>query len=102
MSETENKPVEDDGRNSRRVVQGVVSGDKAAKTIAVTIERRFKHIKYQKYIRRHEKIYAHDEQNEAHIGDTVELMECRPLSKLKRWRLVRVVERSVMPSGGAL
>lgn len=92
-------------RNARRIIQGVVTSDKMANTIAVTVERRYRHLKYQKYMRSHSKVYAHDEQGEAGLGDTVEIMECRPVSKLKRWRLVRVVERCVMPStsheGGA-
>ena len=89
MSETQE-------RNSRKVLQGVVSGAKGDKTITVTIERRFKHPKYRKIIRRHVKVYAHDETNQAAEGDTVEVVECRPLSKLKRWRLVRIVSGAVM------
>ena len=85
-------------RNARRLIQGVVTSDKMANTITVTVERRFRHLKYQKYVRKHSKVYAHDEKGEAHVGDTVEIMECRPVSKLKRWRLVRVVSRAVMPS----
>ena len=90
-------------RNARRVIQGVVTSDKMAQTITVTVERRYKHPKYQKYVRKHSKVYAHDEKGEANIGDTVEIMECRPMSKLKRWRLVRIVSRAVMPAaeGGA-
>ena len=90
-------------RNARRVIQGVVTSDKMAQTITVAVERRHKHTKYQKYVRKHSKVYAHDEKGEANIGDTIEIMECRPMSKLKRWRLVRVVRRSVMPAaeGGA-
>ncbi|MCP3916898.1 MAG: 30S ribosomal protein S17 [bacterium] len=81
-------------RGRRRVVQGLVSSDKMDQTITVRVERRFKHAKYKKYIRRHEKVHAHDSANDAHIGDIVELMECRPLSKTKRWRLVRVISRA--------
>ena len=62
--------------------------------LGVRVERMFKHPKYKKYIRRHSKVYAHDEANEARIGDRVEIMECRPLSRLKRWRLRRIVERA--------
>ena len=86
-------------RNSRRTVQGVVTSGKMAKTITVEIERRFKHRKYKKYIRRHSKVYAHDESGEAGMGDTVELMECRPLSKTKRWRLLRVVSKTKLQGG---
>ncbi len=87
-------------RNSRRVIQGVVTSDKMDQTIVVAVERRFRHPKYQKYVRKHSKVYAHDEKGAAHTGDTVELMECRPLSKLKRWRLVKVVETAVLPGSG--
>ncbi len=92
MSNTQPNPQMDTQvRNSRKVIQGIVSGAKADKTITVTVERRFQHPKYRKFIRRHVKVYAHDEDNLAVEGDTVEVAECRPLSKLKRWRLVRVV-----------
>ena len=86
-------------RASRRVIIGVVSSDKMDQTITVRVERMFKHAKYHKYIRRHSKVYAHDEKNDAREGDTVEIMECRPMSKLKRYRLVKVVERAVLPMG---
>ncbi len=65
------------------------------KTITVRVERMLKHPKYLKYIRRHTKYHAHDEQGEAHLGDTVEIMEMRPLSKLKRWRLLNVVTKAI-------
>ena len=91
-----------DSRNNRRVITGVVSSDKMAKTITVTIEHTYRHPKYQKFVKKHTKVYAHDEKEDANEGDTVELMECRPLSKQKRWRLERVITRSVMPSGGGL
>jgi len=76
-----------------------VSSDRMDKTITVELERRFKHPKYKKYIRRHSKVHAHDERNEANAGDTVELMSCRPLSRSKRWILVRVVERAKIEGG---
>lgn len=94
-----NHPQGADDRSRRRVVQGIVSTDAMAKSIGVRIERMFKHPKYKKYIRRHSKVYAHDEANEARVGDRVEIMECRPLSKLKRWRLVRIVERPALSVG---
>ncbi|MEM1452794.1 MAG: 30S ribosomal protein S17 [Planctomycetota bacterium] len=87
-------------RNSRRVLEGIVSSSAMDKTITVRVERMFKHPKYKKYIRRHSKVHAHDEQNEAAVGDRVEIMECRPLSKSKRYRLVRVTERPSLPAGG--
>jgi small subunit ribosomal protein S17 len=86
-------------RNKRRSITGVVVSDKMDKTITVRVERVKQHAKYKKYMRRLDQYHAHDEQNDAHIGDRVELMECRPLSKLKRWRLVKVVERSTLPAG---
>ena len=86
-------------RGQRRVLTGTVIPNKMSKTISVMIERMEMHRKYKKYIRRHHKYHVHDENNEAHSGDSVELMECRPLSKFKRWRLVRVVERAALPVG---
>lgn len=90
-----------DQRSRRRVVSGVVTSDRMDKGISVRVERLFKHPKYKKYIRRHSTYHAHDENNECRVGDTVELMECRPLSKLKRWRLVRIVQRPDIAAGGA-
>ena len=87
-------------RNARQVIQGIVSSDKTNKTITVTIEHIFKHPKYKKYIRRHSKVTAHDEENTAQIGDSVEIMECRPLSKTKRWRLIKVLTRATLTGGG--
>jgi len=85
-------------RNKRRVIQGAVTSDRMDKSITVTIERRFKHPKYKKYIRKHTKVHAHDAENQAAVGDTVEIMECRPLSKSKRWRLVRILKRPRLAS----
>ncbi len=79
-------------RGNRRVEIGVVTRDKMNKTRRVEIPRLVKHPRYGKYINRRTICYVHDEKNESQIGDTVEIMETRPLSKLKRWRLVRVVE----------
>ena len=79
------------GRKPRAVRTGFVESAKRNKTIKVVMERRVKHPKYGKYIRRRTKLHAHDEQNLAKIGDQVEIMECRPISKTKHWRLVRVV-----------
>lgn len=86
-------------RNFRRIVRGIVHSSKPDKTISVRVERMFQHPKYKKFIRRHSKVHAHDETNEARPGDRVELMECRPMSKTKRYRLVRVVERPSLPEG---
>ncbi len=81
-------------RNRRRTLTGVVVSDKMDKTITVRVERTLRHPKYLKYIRRHAKYQAHDEQGEACIGDTVEIVEMRPMSKLKRWRLLSVTEKA--------
>jgi small subunit ribosomal protein S17 len=79
-------------RQHRRVVTGVVlTANKTPKTIKVAVEYQTRHAKYGKILRRSTKYTAHDEKNEAHTGDMVELMECRPISKTKTWRLVRVV-----------
>jgi small subunit ribosomal protein S17 len=81
-------------RNKRGRIWGTVVGDRMDKTITVRVERTYKHPKYGKYVRRHTRYHAHDEKNEAHVGDQVELMECRPLSKTKRFRLIRVTQRA--------
>ncbi len=80
------------GRQKTR--QGIVVSDKAAKTITVRIDVARRHRRYQKIVRTSNTLHAHDEQGEAHIGDTVIIRECRPLSRTKRWRLVQVVERA--------
>lgn len=79
---------------AKRVEVGVVTGDKMRKTRRVEISRLVKHPKYGKYLRRRTVCYAHDEQEESHQGDTVEIAESRPRSKMKRWELVRVVTKS--------
>ena len=81
-------------RGLRKTRIGVVVSDKMDKTITVEIRNRVKHPLYGKIINRTEKFKAHDEQNEAGIGDTVRIMETRPLSKDKRWRLVEIVEKA--------
>lgn len=81
-------------RNLRRTVTGTVTSNKMEKTITVTVERKIKHAKYGKFLKKSKKYHAHDESNDAKIGDTVKIMETRPLSKLKRWRLVDVLERA--------
>lgn len=76
-----------------KVMTGVIVSDKMDKTVVVLVSRLIKHPVYKKYIRRRAKFMAHDEQNSARMGDTVEIIESRPLSKFKRWRLTRIVER---------
>jgi small subunit ribosomal protein S17 len=81
-------------RGKRRVEVGVVTSDKMNKTRRVEIPRLVKHPRYGKYIKRRTICHVHDETNESHAGDTVEIMETRPLSKTKHWRLVRVVTKA--------
>ena len=81
-------------RNSRKVRQGVVVSAANDKTIVVSVESRKPHPVYKKMISTTKKFHAHDESNEAGVGDTVQIMETRPMSKLKRWRLVKIVEKA--------
>ena len=81
-------------RNARKVRQGVVVSDVNDKTIVVQIKERKAHPIYKKMMTTTKKFHAHDENNEAHIGDTVRIMETSPLSKMKRWRLVEIVEKA--------
>lgn len=78
----------------RKVLRGVVTSDKRDKTLRVDIDRRFRHKKYGKIVRSRTVCQVHDENNEGRIGDLVEIIESRPLSKTKRWDLVKVVQRS--------
>ena len=80
-------------RNLRKTKLGVVSSNRMDKTITVSVERKVKHPLYGKFVKKSAKFHAHDEKNECSIGDTVKIMESRPLSKTKRWRLVEVVEK---------
>jgi small subunit ribosomal protein S17 len=81
-------------RNARKVREGLVTSAAMDKTIVVTVTDRVRHAKYNKFILRSKKLYAHDEANDAGVGDRVRVMETRPLSKNKRWRLVEIVERA--------
>jgi small subunit ribosomal protein S17 len=81
-------------RGQRKERSGEVISNKMAKTIVVRVERRFRHPTFKKVVTSYKKLYAHDEKNEAKVGDVVRIEETRPLSKLKRWRLVEVVERN--------
>jgi small subunit ribosomal protein S17 len=83
-----------DQETSNRTLIGQVISDKMDKSITVVVERRVKHPVYGKFLRRTTKVHAHDETNECHVGDTVMVEQCRPLSKTKTWRLVKVVERA--------
>ena len=81
-------------RNLRKTRIGVVKSNKMAKTITVSVERKVKHPIYGKFVKKTTSFHAHDEKNECTIGDVVRIMESRPLSKSKRWRLVEVVEKA--------
>src|SRR5947209_20343777 len=81
-------------RGTRKTRQGLVVSDKMQKTVVVAIERRYPHPVYGKMVTRTKRVKAHDEENSAKSGDTVRIMETRPLSKDKRWRLVEIVERA--------
>jgi small subunit ribosomal protein S17 len=78
----------------RRVLEGIVTRDKMAKTRRVEVQRLVRHARYGKFVKRRTVCYAHDEKNESHLGDTVEIIESRPLSKLKRWELVKIVKKA--------
>lgn len=81
-------------RKIRKTKTGVVRSDKMEKTITVAVERKVKHPIYGKFVKKTTKFHAHDENNEARPGDVVKIMETRPLSKTKRWRLVEVIEKA--------
>ncbi|MFM9137859.1 MAG: 30S ribosomal protein S17 [Actinomycetota bacterium] len=94
MTETSASAVVADARNARKVREGVVVSNKMNKTIVISIVERVRHPKYAKFVSRTKKLYAHDEANDAQIGDRVRVMETRPMSKQKRWRLIEVLERA--------
>jgi small subunit ribosomal protein S17 len=81
-------------RKSRKTRIGIVSSNKMTKTITVAVERKVKHPIYGKFLKKTTKFHAHDDANAAGIGDTVRIMETRPLSKTKRWRLVEIIEKA--------
>ncbi len=81
-------------RSQRKTIVGVVAKDKMDKSRVVVVERKIKHPLYKKYVKKTSKFMAHDEKNESHEGDTVMLMETRPLSKRKRWRLMEIIEKA--------
>ena len=81
-------------RNLRKSRIGLVTSDKMDKTITVSVERRLKHPIYGKFVKKTNKFHAHDEKNECGVGDKVRIMETRPISKSKRWRLVEIIEKA--------
>ena len=88
------KPTGPKERNQRKVRRGYVVSDKMDKTVVVEVEERYKHSLYGKVLRRSKKVKVHDEHNEAHPGDLVRIMETRPLSATKHWRLVEIIEKA--------
>ena len=86
--------VKDQQRGMRKERPGIVESVKMDKTIVVSVLRRVRHPKYGKFVHRTTKFYAHDEKNECGVGDVVRIMETRPLSKMKRWRLVEIIEKA--------
>ncbi len=88
-------PAPEESRNQRQTVVGTVVSDKMQKTVVVEINRLTRHQGYNKMVRRKTRVKAHDESNSSHAGDTVRLMETRPLSKDKRWRVIEILERAV-------
>ena len=94
MAETQNDiPQEGKDRNRRKTRIGVIVSDKADKTVTVQVERRFAHPLYGKQVAKTKKYQAHDENNEYKVGDKVRMVETRPLSKMKRWRVAELIER---------
>jgi small subunit ribosomal protein S17 len=93
-SEQTTPPAREHGPGRQKTRQGVVVSDKADKTITVRIDVARRHRRYEKIVRTSSTLHAHDESNDAHIGDTVIVRECRPMSRMKRWRLMEVVERA--------
>jgi small subunit ribosomal protein S17 len=94
MSDTIQTTDSQTSDGEKRIVTGRVVSDAMNKTVTIAVERLVRHPVYGKFIRRTSKIFAHDENNEAHVGDTVEIVECRPLSKRKSWRIVNFVSRA--------
>lgn len=81
-------------RKSRKTRVGLVTSSSMDKSITITVERKLRHPIYGKYVKKSNKLMAHDDKNECNVGDTVKIMETRPLSKRKRWRLVEILERA--------
>ena len=93
MNSTETKSDTPE-RNERKVMRGTVTSNKMQKTVVVQVDRKVRHPLYEKFISKRTKLYAHDEKSEAKVGDVVEVAQTRPLSKLKCWRLLRIVQKA--------
>ena len=94
LDQDEGQIQSDSERNRRKERVGIIVSDKAEKTVTVSVEALVRHPMYKKRVRRSKKFIVHDERNEAHVGDTVRIIETRPLSKRKRWRLANVISRA--------
>ncbi len=94
MSSETNVAGQTPDRAERKSMRGKVTSNKMNKTIVVEVARKVRHPLYEKYLSRSTKLYVHDEKNEARIGDVVEVMQTRPISRLKRWRLVSIVQKA--------
>ncbi len=81
-------------RNARKIREGLVVSNKMNQTAVIAVVERVRHAKYDKFVLRTKKLYAHDQANDANVGDRVRVMETRPMSKLKRWRIVEILERA--------
>ena len=86
-------------RGKGAVKVGIVTSDRMARTVVVKVERLVKHPEYHRFVKRTSTFTAHDERDECHVGDSVEIVECRPLSRNKRWRVVRILNRAVRIEG---
>lgn len=96
MSTQESNTPEAAARRVRKVMSGIVVSNKMDKTVVVQVNRKVRHPVYEKFVSKRSKLYAHDEKGDANVGDVVEITETRPLSKLKRWRLLRVVQKATV------
>ena len=92
MSDASNTTANE--RTMRKVREGIVSSNKMDRTVVIEVVERVRHPKYNKFVMRTKKLYAHDEANDANVGDRVRVMETRPLSKMKRWRVLEILERA--------
>jgi small subunit ribosomal protein S17 len=94
MAEQEQQTPESEPRRSRKTREGLVVSDKMQSTVVVAVTERVRHARYGKTVQRTRKLYVHDSENDAKVGDRVRVTETRPLSKLKRWRVTEVLERA--------
>lgn len=95
MADTTETTKTEDGRGSRRVIVGIVTSTKMAKTITVTVTRRVRDRRFHKFLTNRVKYHVHDENNVGKVGDLVEIVESRPMSRTKRWRLLRTITKAV-------